>query len=103
MSERGKGGLSRNPVVVAVELGDKRAVRRLAAEGAELSEPDANDETPLLVAGNDVEMVELLLQLGADPRIWSDVYAPPLVDSCLPDSEMGRLLKRYGYEATGEG
>lgn len=87
----------RRPISVAVEAGDFAEVERLAAGLAELSEPDANEETPLLLARNNLEMVEFLLKLGADPTVWPGVYTPPITYT-KPDSELGQLLARYGYK-----
>jgi hypothetical protein len=92
---------ARNPLVVAAESGDMDAVRRLAAEGADLSGPDANDEVPLKAAVPNLAMIELLLQLGADPRVWAGVYSPPMISACSANSILGKLLSRYGFHANG--
>jgi hypothetical protein len=94
------GRWPRNPVVVAAEAGDCAEVERLAAAGEELSEPDANDETPFWVARRNLKMVELLLTLKADPTVWAGVYYAPII-YCEPNSEIGKLLKRFGFEPQG--
>ncbi|MFP4054851.1 MAG: ankyrin repeat domain-containing protein [Phycisphaerae bacterium] len=60
-------------LVRAVAGGDANEVRRLVEQGADLNGADPNGITPLQVAtscGN-VEMVNLLLQMGTNPETAS--------------------------------
>ena len=57
-------------LVEAVYAGDAAAVVRLIEEGHDVNDFGKDDWTPLTVAveNDDVELVELLLQRGADPN-----------------------------------
>jgi hypothetical protein len=92
----------RSPLSDAADRGDFGEVRRLIKEGANPSEPDASENTPIYLASRSYKMVELLLQLGADPRICPCVYIGPITELCSPSSPLGQLLARYGYEAVAE-
>jgi uncharacterized protein len=71
---------------IAVELQDVKAVEQLIKQGLAVDVRDGADHTPLAAAlrGNDVALVEKLLELGADP------FAK-LPDSTTPLEEAERL------------
>jgi ankyrin repeat protein len=60
-----------NDVMTAVLYGDRAAVSQLLELGRWVDKPDSNGLTPLMAAvlGRDADMVELLLQRGADPNL----------------------------------
>jgi len=92
---------NRSPLCLAVDRENFDEVHRLISGGADASQPDCSENTPLFLAQRSYKMVEFLLQHGADPRIYPGVYAEPITQLCSPESPLGRLLARYGYEATG--
>jgi hypothetical protein len=60
-----------NDVMTAVLYGDRAAVAQLLDLGRWVDKPDSNGLTPLMAAvlSRDADMVELLLQRGADPNL----------------------------------
>lgn len=57
------------PLAIAVRAGEVEATEALLTEGADVNQPSEAGHTPLLVAvlsGQSVEMVEILLDAGAD-------------------------------------
>ncbi len=74
-------------------------VRRLLAAGANINATDAMGETPLhwACAYNDVELVRLLLSLGADPHANRGLNGQTPVCRCS-NAEIVHLLKAAGAD-----
>lgn len=76
-------------------------IELLLSFGADIQQRGMNDYTPLhyAAAGNDLKLVEFLLQQGADPRAKTriDEYATPLEEAeILGKAEAVELLRRMG-------
>lgn len=86
-----------NDVMTAVLYRDRETVSQLVAFGRWLDKRDSNGLTPLMIAAGhgDAEMVRLLLQSGADPRLQAPGGATAL-DFALErgDAQTTQLLQR---------
>jgi ankyrin repeat protein len=93
----------------AASSGDLTAIRKLAAEGADIDARDERGRTPLMAAthANQVEAFRLLLELGADVDLQDDMRDNPflyagaegLLDILKLASEAGAdptIQNRYG-------
>jgi ankyrin repeat protein/mono/diheme cytochrome c family protein len=67
------------PLMTAVLRGDRAAVRRLLAEGANVNDRDDAGATALMWALDDPEIARLLLEHGADVNARSDDERTPLI------------------------
>ncbi len=109
-TERSNAGIS--PVISGASSGDLETVRVLLDAGAKADDfPNSNDRiagamaglrTPLMWAayGNDVSMIRLLLERGADPN-QSTFYGSPLSHACWNNSfEAAELLIAGGVNVS---
>jgi ankyrin repeat protein len=93
--------------------GSAKEVNELLKKGADINTKNEFGSTPfkLAVAGNNVNVVELFLQLGQDPNKESDKTTPdvtPLMSAATNGNiELLKLLLKYGakpdYPTSGEG
>jgi ankyrin repeat protein len=67
------------PLMAAVLRGDRAAVRRLVADGADVNERNESDATALMWALDDLETTRLLIDRGADVNARSDDQRTPLI------------------------
>src|SRR5437773_440845 len=67
------------PLMPAVRSGDRAAVRRLLAEGADVNGRNAAGATALMWAVGDLETARLLVDRGADVNAVSDDGRMPLI------------------------
>ena len=76
----GVGAAWAGPLHDAARAGDMDLVNELVAGGADINEPDATGETPLLAASlaGQTAIVELLLKADADPTVRNDRGMLPL-------------------------
>ncbi|HSN96098.1 MAG TPA: ankyrin repeat domain-containing protein, partial [Nitrososphaeraceae archaeon] len=72
------GNFSDTPLMYAVRLGRHEIAKKLITAGAEVSAKHFISGTPLMIAADyeDIEMVRLLLDSGADPNLGNGDYTP---------------------------
>jgi uncharacterized protein len=91
----------------AVQHNDAAAVKRLIAEGVNVSEPDANDDAPLVIAAYKgyTEVVRLLLEAGADvTAVDPGMKATALHAAAYAGrTEAAKLLIEYGIDIDKQG
>src|SRR5262245_59462707 len=86
------------PLMSAVLAGDRAAVRRLLAAGADPNARNSGGATPLLWAAEDLEMTRLLLEYGADVTARSDDGRTAIMAATgrVGAAPIVRLLLEYG-------
>ncbi|WP_260858043.1 M48 family metallopeptidase [Bacillus sp. FJAT-22090] len=96
--------LTLTPLMEAVSDGDEEKVRYLLANGTDLEEMDSEQTTALHYAiyGDNIAMVEILLEAGANPNTVDD-YTNALTAALESENfEMASLLYEYGANPTIE-
>lgn len=91
----------RTPIVLAVENGSIAALDLLIAHGARVNAPfKGNDLFTRAIEARKPEMIEPLLERGADPRFPPTQALMPLVDS--GDVVRAKLLIKHGADANAQ-
>ena len=97
--------MSEMKLVEAVKAGARASFRELIESGAEIDQQDEQGWTPLnwAAARGDSEMIELLLQHGADPfKVGRDLRTPEMIALAAGHAEAVKLLRRTVAEIKGE-
>jgi ankyrin repeat protein len=88
--------MSEVDLIEAVKSGNKNSVQELIEAGAEMNQQDKQGWTPLNWAAGkgDLEIVELLLQRGADPSIVGrDLRTPEMIALAAGRSDVVKALR----------
>lgn len=96
--------MSEMDLIEASKLGNKDSVRELIEAGAEVNQQDKQGWTPLNWAAGkgDLEIVEALLQHGADPfLVGRDLRTPQMIALAAGRSEVVKALRRAEAERQG--
>lgn len=89
--------MSEVDLIEAVKSGNKESVRELIAAGAQVNQQDKQGWAPLNWAAGkgDLEIVELLIQHGADPfLVGRDLRTPQMIALAAGRSEVVKALRR---------
>lgn len=89
--------MSEVDLIEAVKSGNKESVRELIAAGAQVNQQDKQGWAPLNWAAGkgDLEIVELLIQHGADPFLAGrDLRTPQMIALAAGQSEVVKALRR---------
>ncbi|MDZ5712848.1 M48 family metallopeptidase [Jeotgalibacillus haloalkalitolerans] len=88
------------PLMDAVNMGDVDEVLTLIDNGADLEATDYEGSTALMYAiyNSNPEMLEILLEAGADPNTQDDYSTPLIIAINLDDRESAALLVEYGAD-----
>ncbi len=88
----------------AVKSANYSLVKELIESGAQIDQQDKQGWTPMnwAAAGGDLEMVELLLEHGADPfTVGRDLRTPQMIALAAGRAEVVKRLRRAETEARG--
>lgn len=92
-------------LITAAESGDRKAVERLLASGADVNEQDAVGSSALFeaVSSEHVYIVEFLLAHGADPNLPENNGTTPLMEAASGgDIEVMRVLLGAGARISAQ-
>jgi hypothetical protein len=98
--------MSEMELVEAVKAGNRESVREQVQAGAELGRQDKQGWTALNWAAGkgDLEMVELLLELGADPHATGrDLRTPAMIALAAGHAEVVKRLRQAEAQTNGGG
>ena len=98
--------MSEMELIEAVKSGNRESVRGLIEAGAELSRQDKHGWTALnwAAAKGNLEMIELLLERGADPfEVGRDLRTPAMIALAAGQAEAVRILRRAEAQRGGGG
>jgi ankyrin repeat protein len=96
--------MSEMDLIEAVKSGNKDSVREAIEAGAEVNQQDKQGWTPLNWAAGkgDLEIVNLLLDRGADPfLVGRDLRTPQMIALAAGQSEVVKALRRAEAELKG--
>jgi ankyrin repeat protein len=99
--ENGRQSMSEVDLIEAVKSGNKESVRELIDAGAQVNQQDKQGWAPLNWAAGkgDLEIVELLLQQGADPfLVGRDLRTPQMIALAAGQSDVVKALRRAEAE-----
>ncbi|KAK3576031.1 hypothetical protein CHS0354_005184 [Potamilus streckersoni] len=100
---RALGYLTMEPLNIAIENNHKECVKMLLENGACTNNKYFMGYEINLVALDNLDCLELLLQHGADPKLFSRVGLTPLMKACREHQiDAVRMLIRYGADINAQ-